>query len=78
MVNTEYLKEFHKYWDLENPPINTNPIINKINYYFGTEKQYLTKENLANQQKFIQTILKHSKPSELELDIKRETEIGFC
>ena len=78
MINTEYLKEFHKYWNLSNPPINTNPIKNKINYYFGVHKKYLTAENLADEEKFIQTILDYSKPSELEKDVKKETELLFA
>ena len=78
MTNTEYLKEFHKYWNLSNPPINNNSIKNRINYYFGVELKYLTKNNIQNKENFIRTILTHSKLSELEKDVKRETEQLFC
>ena len=78
MINTEYLKEFHEYWNLSKPPINTSPIKNKINYYFGVELKHLTKENIQSEKNFIQIILAHSKPSELEKDVKRETELLFA
>jgi hypothetical protein len=68
-----YLKEFHDYWNLSKINSYPEPIISKIQYFFGVDKKHLTKENLQDKKRFIQTILAHSTKSELEKDLELET-----
>ena len=68
-----YLKEFYDYWNLSKTSSYPEPIKNKIQYFFGVEKKHLTKKNLQNKERFVQTILAHSTKSELEEDLELET-----
>lgn len=68
-----YIKEFHDYWNLPKTNSYPEPIKDKIQYSFGVEKRHLTKENLQDKERFVQTILTHSKKSELEENLELET-----
>ena len=68
-----YIKEFHDYWNLSKVSSYPEPIKDKIQYFFGVEKKHLTKENLQDKERFVQTILAHSTKSELEKDLELET-----
>jgi len=68
-----YLKEFHDYWNLSEISSYPEPIKDKIQYFFGVEKGHLTKKNIQDKKRFVQTILAHSTKSELEKNLELET-----
>jgi len=71
--NMSYLKEFHNYWNLSEISSYPEPIKNKIQYLFGVDKRNLTKKNIQDKERFVQTILAHSTKSELEENLELET-----
>jgi uncharacterized Ntn-hydrolase superfamily protein len=68
-----YLEEFHDYWNLSRVSSYPKPIKDRIQYFFGIEKKHLTKKNIQDKEKFVQTILAHSTKSELEEYLESET-----